>query len=1147
MRTPKLTVLLVCVCLMKCRIAFAQSGGLISLTERNASLEKVLQDIRDSAHFAYYGEGDWPQFAHPLTFSVKNMPIQDLLELCFRDQPLNYKLSIADKTINVFVRPRQERTITGLIQDENLEPIGGANIIAPGDASAISKDDGHFSLHTHYSDPRLLITSIGFESQSLAMPPDGQELVLTMKSRIGEMAVATVVHTGYQTLKNDIATGSFGVVDNDLLNRRISTNVLDRIDGVTSSVLFNKNIVDGTNESTITIRGRSTIYGNPNPLIVVDNFPYPGDLNNINPADVESITILKDAAAAAIWGAFSGNGVIVITTKKGKPNQDPKISFTSSLTAGWKPNLYYQPILSSSDYIDIEEALFSQGFYDPSLYNPTAGALTPVVELLGQIRNGTIDSASGYAQINALRKVDTRKDLNKYFYRPSANSQYSLNVSGGSARDQYYLSAGYDKNLSNLVRDQYDRVTLTGNNTHQVVPGKVELTTGFAFTASTTYSNNVGTIPVNYPYAQLADAQGNALPVPYNLRLPYADTVGGGQLLDWHYRPLDELRNASNKLTLSDYRINIGLRYSILKGLDARVYYQFGRGDSDIVNYYSPQTWYARNMINEYTQVTGSGLSFPVPRGGILYEAVNTYTANNVRAQLGYNDSLFRHGRLNMIGGAELRDLEGNDRTSWLYGYNPSLGSSVPVDYVDLFPQFAGLNPPMQIPYRDGKIGTTERYLSYYTNAEYTYLGRYMISGSARRDESNLFGVKGNQKGVPLWSGGLGWELSREKFYHIGGLPYLKLRITDGYNGNIDRNVSAYTTASVNSNTNAYNAITATIINPANPNLRWERVHIFNAGLDFATNGNRLGGSLEYYIKSGVDLIGLTPVDPTTGFSAFQENAANMQDHGVDLTLHTEKTFGPVRWNSVLLFSYVLDKVTRYDYKLGAAVNYLQPNSINPLAGKPLYSIYAFRWGGLNPATGDPMAKLAGHDTLINYPDILNSDTLSNLKYMGPANPPVFGSWRNSFYWKQWGLSFNILYKLGYVFRRSSMFYFPFYQGTSAGHPDYERRWQHPGDEKHTNVPSMEPAPGDQYRDLFYQNSEVLVVKGDHIRLQDIQLSYDLSRQDHARLPVELIRFYIYGNNLGILWKANHAGIDPDYVSGTPPPRTVAVGVRIDY
>ena len=1144
MRTPNLAVFFVIVSLMTCRVAFAQRGGLISLTERNASLEKVLQDIRDQVGFAYFGEGDWPLVARPLSFSVKNLPIDEVVELCFRDQPLIYKLDIPNKTIYVLVRPRQERIVRGVILDENQEPIEGANIIASGDVSTVTKDDGKFSLHTHYSDPRLQISSIGFESQVVPMPAAGEQLVLTLKSKVGGMKEVTVVHTGYQTMHDNAATGSFDVVDNDLLNRRVSTNVLDRIDGVTSSVLFNKNIVLGTNESTITVRGRSTIYGNPNPLIVVDNFPYPGDLNNINPADVESVTILKDAAAAAIWGAFSGNGVIVITTKKGRLNQAPRISFNSSVTTGWKPNLYYQPILSSSDYIDIEEYLYKQGYYNNSLAVPAGSALTPVVELMGQATNVPMDSVGDYAQINALRKVDTRKDLDKYFYRHSLNSQYALNVSGGGAQDQYYLSAGYDRNLANLVRNEYDRVTLTGKNSYQVIPSKLELTTGFAFTASATYLNNPAGSDENYPYAQLADAQGNALPVAHELRLPYVDTVGGGQLLDWHYRPLQELRNADNKLTLTDYRIDIGLKYAILKGLDARIYYQFGRGDSDFVNYYSPQTWFARNMINAYTQNTDGVFSFPVPQGGILNETMDTYTANSVRAQLNYNDSLFRHGRLNMIGGAEVRDIEGSDRTNWLYGYDPGSGSSVPVDYADAFPQYT-TGQPLQIPYNDAKIGTAERYLSYYTNAEYTYFGRYMVSGSVRRDESNLLGVRANQKGVPLWSAGLGWELSREKFYHLDRLPYLKLRVTDGYNGNVDRDVSAYTTATINTGVNRYNAVTANIVNPPNPDLRWERVHIFNAGLDFATIGNRLGGSLEYYIKSGIDLIGLSPVDPTTGVSVYEGNTANMQDHGLDLTLHTDHDLGKVHWNSVFLFSYVLDRVTKYNEKQADVSYYLNSSMISPLAGKPLYSVYALRWEGLDPDSGNPQGLLNGKISR-DYGNILGSDNLHDLVYKGPVNPPVFGSWRNSFYWKQWGLSANILYKFGYVFRRNSIFYSQVYTGASQGSPDYEKRWQHTGDEQHTNVPSM-TYPGDPNRDAFYQNATVLVEKGDNIRLQDVQLSYDWTKKGHARLPVQLIHLYVYGNNLGILWKANHAGIDPDYVTGTPLPRTLAVGVRVDY
>lgn len=1145
MWTTKLAALLLIVSLLKTRLVYAQGSESISLSERNVPLEKVLKDIRDKAGFSYFGEAGWPQLSRPVSITVDKATLQEVLDLCFRDQPLYYTIDFAQRSIFVHIRPREEREVHGFVYDENKSPVPGVYLMAAGDANAVTDDNGEFTLHMHLANDHLFVSSIAYEPQQVRIPEGGKDMHITLKSRIGSLE-AVVVHTGYQDVKRGNTTGSVEQIDNNLLNRRISTNILDRIDGIASSVLFNKNIVSGVNQSTITIRGRSTIYANPNPLIVVDNFPYPGDLNNINPADVESITVLKDAAAASIWGAFSGNGVIVITTKKGKLNQAPRISFTSSLQVGERPNLYYQPVLSSNDFIAIEDSLFHWGYYDNALAVPNSGALYPAIEIMDSGRRRVILPADSAAEIDAMRKLDVRKDLKKYFYQPSVNSQYALSVSGGSDQDLYYLSAGYDHNISNLVRNEYDRVTLTGNNSYQIVPTKLELTTGVAFTSSTTYLNNQGPGSyASYPYAQLADAQGNPLPVAYKYRIPYIDTVGGGRLLPWTYVPLQELQNANNKLGLTDYRINIGLRYSILKGLDARAYYQFGHGDSDLVNYYGPQTWYARNMINLYTQVSPNGAySYPVPLGGIQNEYENAYTVNNARLQLNYNDSLWR-GRLNVVAGGEVRDIEGKGRVSWLYGYDPAVGSSMPVDYVDYFTSYV-TGQPIKLPYYSGNSASSERYLSYYTNGEYTYLGKYMVSASARRDESNIFGVNYSQKGVPLWSGGLAWEISKENFYHVYEIPFLKVRFTDGYNGNVDRNVSAYTTASVNTGVNNYNAITAGIINPPNPNLRWERIHIYNWGLDFATVKNRFGGSVEYYIKRGLDLIGQSPIDPTTGVSVFTGNTADMIDHGVDLTLRTDNSFGNVRWNSVLLFSYVKDKVTKYKQKPGSVTDYVTAATINPLIGKPLYSVYAVRWGGLTADSGNPQGRMLDGKLTQDYASILNSDTLSNMVYKGPVNPPIFGSWRNGFYWKEWGLSFNIVYKFGYVFRRNSMFYTPFYQGSSSGYPDFEQRWQKPGDEKFTNVPSME-YPANTNRDQYYQYSEILVVKGDQIRLQDIQLSYDYSRQAHPGLPVQQMRFYIYANNIGIIWKANHAGIDPDYVTGYPDPRTLALGVKIDY
>jgi hypothetical protein len=508
-----------------------------------------------------------------------------------------------------------------------------------------------------------------------------------------------------------------------------------------------------------------------------------------------------------------------------------------------------------------------------------------------------------------------------------------------------------------------------------------------------------------------------------------------------------------------------------------------------------------------------------------------------------YDHTFGTDHQLNALAGWELRDVEGHVDNTRLYGYDPNTHSDVPVDYTQTFFQnyTGGFT---KIPYQDLHYGTSDRFLSYYANASYVYKQRYIVSGSARRDESNLFGVKANQKGVPLWSAGLAWEISRENFYQLDWLPFLKLRVTNGANGNVDRAVSAYTTAQFSGFPNDYGVPYGTIINPPNPSLRWERINIFNVGLDFASRNNKVEGSLEYYIKSGRDLIGKTVMDPTTGVTDFMGNTANMKAHGWDLSLHTRNLTGSLKWSSDWLFSFVRDKVTRYAVVQPNVEPYFQSNMINPLVGRPLYSVYALRWMGLDPNSGDPLGAWNGHaDTtysrFINYP-------FDSLIYKGSVSPPFFGSWRNTFNWKQFELSFNIVFKFGYYFRRNSIQYLALYSAASKGDPDYELRWKKAGDEKITSVPSQ-PFPANNSRDEFYKVSEVLIEKGDHIRLQDVKLSYDMPKKIYAKLSVQALRFYLYANNIGILWRANHKGIDPDYISSMPNPRTLALGCKLEF
>lgn len=1112
-----------------------------------------MDDLQSKAGVTYLGMTSLTQMAHPVSFSVTDVPLKEVLDLCFKGQPFTYKL--VEGSIAILPAETEgSMVIHGRVVNAGNQPVSRVTVQVRGDAAAsVATDDyGQFRVIARQPDPSLIFSSVNYETQEIHVKR-GREVLVQLKDKINELSDVVVLHTGFQDIHRRKVTGSFDDLDNELLFRRVSPNILDRIDGISSGVLFNKNIAQGTNQSTITIRGRSTIFSNPNPLIVVDNFPYSGDINNINPDDVESITILKDASSASIWGALSGNGVIVITTKKGRLNQQPKLTFNTSQTVGGKPNLYYLPILSTRDYIDVEQYLFHQGYYNSTYSNALHGALTPVVNLLFLDSLHQIPDAQAQTAINALSSQDYRPGLGKYFYRPSLNSQVSLTLGGGGEHNQYFLSVGYDRDLSNLDRNVVDRVTINGNNTYFLLHDKLELNTNLAFTASTRVNDNPGATNVAYPYAQVADAHGKPLPVALGLNEPYIDTAGGGLLLDWHYRPLQELQNADNPTRLTDSRINFSARYTIWRGLDIRAYYQYGRGSSDNPNYMSAQTYYTRNLINEFTQINNGVATYVVPLGGILNESTASYAANNVRLQVNYTDSLGRNGLINVIGGSEVRDIEGENSTMQLFGYDPGEEIGTPVNYANFYPQYSS-GTLAKIPYNDTKLGTSERYLSYYISGTYNYLGRYMFSGTIRRDESNLFGVNENQKGVPLGSAGLSWHVSKERFYGRSNiakwLPFLKLRLTDGYNGNVDRSVSAYTTANVNAVTNNFGALNASIINPPNINLRWEKIHVINFGIDFSTPNDRFGGTAEYYLKTGLDLIGESPVDPTTGVTSFTGNTANIQDHGIDLTLHVNHTFGAFRWNTVFLFNYVRDKVTKYN-QVQAAVNaYLTEGTLNPLAGHPLYSVYALRWKGLDTA-GNPQGYLNGTGQMPgkmteNYNAILFSPDLSNLIYKGPVSPPYFGSWRNNLFWRQWGLSCNILFKLGYVFRRTSINYTALFTGVAPGHPDYDRRWQHQGDEFHTNVPSL-PAPNlsaIESRDNFYENSEVLIVSGDLVRLQDVQLTYDFSRQAHPKLPMEQLRIYLYANNLGIIWKANHAGIDPDYISTMPNPRTLALGVK---
>ena len=711
----------------------------------------------------------------------------------------------------------------------------------------------------------------------------------------------------------------------------------------------------------------------------------------------------------------------------------------------------------------------------------------------------------------------------------------------------YYLSAGYDDNSSSLDAI-YRRFTVRTQSVYKPLRG-LQLTVGANYADSRTGSGKPGygdvySVQGNalYPYAQFADEKGAALPLTRDYRSTFIDTAGGGRLLDWKYYPLTDYQQATSRLETTDLLATLGVSYTLLKGLDLSLQYNYEKEAQEEKDLYDGQSYFARNLTNLYTQIDGAGnITYPVPVGGIRDLTDGSTEVRNFRAQASFNRQ-WQRSRVSVLGGWETRQAQSSSNRFRVYGYDDNVLTYTSVDYANFYTMYNSgyINT---IPDNLSFSGTLNRFVSGYANGAYTYNSRYTVSGSVRKDASNLFGVESNRKGVPLYSIGAAWEASKEAFYHLRWLPFLKVRTTWGFSGNVDPGRSAVTTMGYIPDNYITHLTYGNISQIANPQLTWEKTKIVNTGIDFSARGGWFSGSLDYYLKDGSDLFGPSPVDVTTGLQrpTITKNIASMRGHGLDIDWQFKPLRKKVQWNLNFLFNYNLSRVKDYYVYADVGDNYVGSPSITPIPGKAVYSLLSYRWGGLSSSTGDPQGFVAGKKST-DYTAITGDSTrIADLVYSGPSVPPLFGSLMNSVSFQGFTLTVNIAYKLGYFFRKPSINYSSLFYGWN-GNADYARRWQKPGDEAYTDVPSFSYPPNN-LRDRVYQYSEALVRKGDNIRLQFVNLDYTLTRKRWKNLPFDNLRLYVYGANLGILWKRNREGLDPDYRNSLPPPKNITIGL----
>jgi len=1049
-------------------------------------------------------------------------------------------------------------SLGGSIVNEQNEPVA-ASITVKGSHNAAATDSrGNFVLENVPPDAILLVTGVGI--RSFEIPVKGRCTLPAWKAvtKIKEQAEVIIeANTGYQTIKPNEMNGSVVVIDNKTLNQQVGTNILNRLNGVSSGVLFNigKSNSNPQNSTGISIRGLSTINGPLDPLIVMDGFIYEGNIDNINPNDVESITILKDAAAASVWGARAGNGVIVISTKRGRLNQPMQLSVNAGVIVQEKPDLFYLPQMSSADYVNVETLLFNAGYFDDRINYEPYKALTPSVNILLQQRNGSITGAEATAQLNQLKTIDARNQYTHYMYQPGVTQQYQLSLRGGSGNNAYTFSAGYDHNQSDL-KALFKKLNVKAENVYQPFK-KLRLEASLYFTSSQeiTGAAGYGTIrPAEreVPYYSIANADGKALPVATVYNPAFTDTSAGGKLLDWKYYPLDDYRHDNTGTHLQEIYARLGISYSISNALSIDLKYQYEVQQNKTERLADVNSYEARNTINSFSQWDPSTgvITYIIPPGGIRTLTNAAMSSQTIRGQLNFKKAWGNHA-LNAIAGAELRQVKGWGDTYTAYGYNADPLTVAATDFVNGYPDFI-------YGYLNGISGsptssnTVNRFVSVYANAAYIFNNRYSLSASARRDGSNIFGANTNDKWKPLWSVGAGWKLSDEHFYRVKWMELLRLKISYGYSGNVDLSKTAYPVAMSVGNDNFTNYPYTRIQTLNNPDLRWEQSRQLNLGVEFALQNNVLSGSVEFYKKQGIDLYGETLYDYTSSGigNVITKNVANTSGNGIDVIVNSKNIDRQIKWNSSLLLSHNKTITAKY-YSPNANKAHLLTgggNSIIPVVGKELYGIVAYRWGGLDNQ-GNPQGYLDGKLST-DYVGIGNEVgekelESSSIVYVGSGTPHWFGSLINTVSYKRFSLSINVAFKLGYyAFKRSINYEALINAG--GGHADFAKRWQQPGDEASTNVPSF-VYPNDSYRDNFYTNSMMNVLKADHIRLQYIHLSWSPVLKIGQQNTFKGLELYANAANLGILWRANTQHIDPDYPDRVPPAKTWAVGIRCNF
>src|SRR5690554_3500507 len=561
-----------------------------------------------------------------------------------------------------------------VIEKGNGQPVTGANLRNQHEFSyGLTNEEGIIAFPVTSSEfpYELIFTHVAFNAKTFEINSAKDTVITVEMERNGRAIQEVVLSTGLFTLPKERATGSFTFITGEELQDKSGLDIISRLEGVANGLQFIRN---GESEDfELRIRGVNTIESNESPLIVLDNFVYEGDISSINPLDIQDITILKDAAAASIWGARAGNGVIVITTKKGGYKQKPTIAANLNSNIIDRPDFSYdRNWLPSKEVMGFQRELFAKGAFVEQPY----AILPEYVELMIARRDGIITNDEFLQQELLLESSDIRKEALHLLYQPSINNQFNFNFQSGGEFHRSFFSLNLNRKQGSQVGNESKDIGFNFSNQFQLSNKLVfdlnggyhtqgSKNNGMGWTDLTTRGHDV------LPYTRIYNEQNEQVPILKDYRLTYLkDMKNDPMLLDWFYYPLQEKELVNKNSTLRQMRLDAGLTFRPFEGFQIRALYQILEGQNTATSHFDKDSYYVRHQVNRYTQLNGTRI---IPYGDILENSSpSNLTNHSGRFQADYSGLLFSDGMLSIMGGMDIRHRqEGFAPGETIYNYNP--------------------------------------------------------------------------------------------------------------------------------------------------------------------------------------------------------------------------------------------------------------------------------------------------------------------------------------------------------------------------------------------------------------------------------------------------------------------------------------------